>query len=169
MPSQGPAMGTIQGEFAKRQAGVGAKREGSRCQGERQSKKHPLQEAAPSPTVQGREGRQAGQGQRSSSLLAAPTSHPIYCNRQNPEKRPSPLPSAPPHLTEPLVLVFILPAFKPSLGEEDSNRKSKGPRTSTGQEAAGVAGKVICFPCHPRVWWSLQSPFNSLSHTRSLD
>lgn len=80
----------------------------------------------------GQAGRQA-RGQRSSSLPAAPTSHPIYCNRQDPEKRPSPLPSAPPHLTEPLVLVFILPAFKPSLGEEDSNRKSKGPRTSTGQ------------------------------------
>lgn len=69
-----PVMGTIQGEFAKRQAGVGAKREGCRCQGERQNKKHPLQDAPPLPTVPGREGGRQAEGQPSSSLAHSPFS-----------------------------------------------------------------------------------------------
>lgn len=49
-------------------------------------------------------------------LLTVLTSYFIYWNRENPEKRPIPLPSAPPHSTDPLVLVYSLLAFKPSLG-----------------------------------------------------
>lgn len=79
-----------------------------------------------------RQRRKAGRTKVSplTPLLRAPTSHSIYWNRKNPEKRSIPLATCPHlHPVEPLVLVFIHPAFNPSLGEEDSTRNSKGPRT----------------------------------------
>lgn len=114
-------MGTIQGESAKRQAGVGAKREGSRCQGERQSKKHPLRDAPPSPWYMPEKENHQAQGQPSSPLLTGPASHFIYRNTKNSEQKeaiPLAFCSSSLPTIEPLVLVFILPNFNPSLGEE---------------------------------------------------
>lgn len=65
-----------------------------------------------------KEGRQ-GQGQPSNSLAQSPyfTFHLLEQEEARKEVY-SPCHLAHLHLIEPLVLVFILPAFKPSLGEE---------------------------------------------------
>lgn len=133
MPSQKLAMGTIQGEFAKRQAGVGAKREGPRCQGERESKKHLLQDAPPHLQYKTeKEGRQ-GQGQPSSSLAQSPYFTFHLLEQEEPRKEvysPCHLPHL--HPLEPLVL-FSQPS-NPVWGRRIALgiTKDLGPRMSAG-------------------------------------